>query len=137
MPLGIGCLVVEPGDDPPAGVAAEVIKAPYGDAGALAELARRCDVVTVELEGVPADALTWLAERVPVWPPPAAVAATADRLTEKQLLASAGISTAPWSGGRVAMAGGTLVKARRGGYDGRGQVLVGEGDDLRDLVNLG
>ena len=56
-PLGMRCLVVEPGDDPPAGVAAEVIKAPYGDAGALAELARRCDVVTVELEGVPVDAL--------------------------------------------------------------------------------
>ncbi len=136
-PLGIRCLVVEPGDDPPAGVAAEVIKAPYGDAGALAELARRCDVVTVELEGVPADALTWLAERVPVWPPPAAVAATADRLTEKQLLASAGIATAPWSAGRVAMPGGTLVKARRGGYDGRGQVLVPAGDDLALSSTLG
>ena len=129
--------MVEPGDDPPAAVAAEVIKAPYGDARALAELARRCEVVTVELEGVPVDALTWLAERVPVWPPPAAVAATADRLTEKQLLASAGIATAPWSAGRVAMPGGTLVKARRGGYDGRGQVLVPEGEDLALSSTLG
>jgi 5-(carboxyamino)imidazole ribonucleotide synthase len=58
-------------------------------------------------------------------------------LTEKELLASAGIATAPWSGGRVAMAGGTLVKARRGGYDGRGQVLVPEGEDLALSSTLG
>ena len=35
------------------------------------------------------------------------------------------------------MPGGTLVKARRGGYDGRGQVLVPAGDDLAISSTLG
>ena len=77
--------------------AAEVIAAAYDDAGALAELARRCDVVTVELEHVPVDGLAWLAERVPVRPSPAAVAVTQDRRSEKEALAAAGIATAPWA----------------------------------------
>ena len=67
-PLGIESWWWSLAPDPPAAVAAEVIQAPYGDPSALAELARRCDVVTVELEGVPIEALAWLAERVPVRP---------------------------------------------------------------------
>ncbi len=128
--LDIRLLVVEPAADPPAAVAAEILRAPYGDRKALAELARRCDVVTVELEGVPVAALEWLAERVPVRPGPAAIAVTQDRAAEKQMLAAAGIPAAPWATGRVAFDGGTIVKARRGGYDGRGQVLVAEGGDV-------
>ena len=145
-PLGIEVLVVEPSPDPPAAVAAEVIAAPYGDPAALAELARRCDVVTVELEGVPAEALAWLANRLPVRPGPAAVVATQDRLAEKQALAAAEVPTAPWAPGRRDFVGGTIVKARRGGYDGRSQerllpgaaaaaALAGLGED--DVISEG
>jgi 5-(carboxyamino)imidazole ribonucleotide synthase len=133
-PLGIDVVVVEPGLDPPAAVAAEVIQAPYGDASALAVLAQRCDVVTVELEGVPIEALAWLEDRVPVRPSVAAVAAAQDRLAEKELFAAAGIPTAPWAPGRVTFEGGTIVKARRGGYDGRSQEQAGPGHDLAALL---
>ena len=95
VPLGIRCVVVEPAPGPPAAAVAEVIAAPYDDPAALAELARRCDVVTVELEHVPAAALEWLAERVAVRPSPRAVATVQDRQTEKEALAAAGIPTAP------------------------------------------
>jgi 5-(carboxyamino)imidazole ribonucleotide synthase len=136
-PLGIRLVVVEPGDDPPAAAAAEVIRAAYGDPAALDDLARRCDVVTVELEHVPVDALAWLAERLPVHPSPDVVAITQDRAVEKCALADAGIETAPWAHGLVAFPGGTVVKARRGGYDGRGQVVVADGDDLQSAAHLG
>ena len=50
---------------------------------------------------VPIEALAWLAERVPVRPASAAVAAAQDRLAEKELFAAAGIATAPWAPGRA------------------------------------
>jgi 5-(carboxyamino)imidazole ribonucleotide synthase len=127
VPLGIDCVVVEPSPDPPAAVAADVIAAPFDDGAALAELGRRCDVVTVELEHVPVAALEWLAERVPVRPSPAAVAVAQDRQAEKEALAAAGIRTAPWAAPPVAFPRGTVVKRRFGGFDGRGQVVLAAG----------
>lgn len=120
-PLGIDCLVVEPGADPPAAPVAEVIAAPFDDPAALDRLARECDVVTVELEGVPTDALAELRHRVPVHPNPALVAMSADRLWEKQGLRALGIATAPFDAEASVPA---IVKTRRGGYDGRGQIRV-------------
>lgn len=127
IPLGVRCVVVEPASDPPAGRVADVIAAPYDDPGALAELARRCDVVTVELEGVPVDALAWLSEWVPVRPSAEAVAVAQDRLAEKRRFAALGIPTAPFApwpaetGSDVVPDGDAIVKTRRGGFDGRGQ----------------
>lgn len=133
-PLGIDVvLVAEPGADVTvvAGTGAEIVQGPFADPEVLAHLAERCDVVTVELEGVPIDALAWLSERVPVLPGVAPVATAQDRLAEKAVFATAGIPTAPWEAGRVAFEGGTIVKARRGGYDGRSQARVEPGADPR------
>ena len=127
LPLGVACVVVEPSADAPAAAVADVIQAPFDDERAWAELARRCDVVTVELEHVPIDALAWLAERVPVRPPPAAVQAAQDRRAEKEAFAAAGIATARWAHPAATFAAGTVVKRRFGGYDGRGQVVLGRG----------
>lgn len=127
LPLGIRCVAVEPAADPPVAAVAEVIAAPYDDPGALAELARRCDVVTVELEHVPVDGLAWLAERLPVRPSPEAIAVTQDRQAEKEALVAAGIATAPWASPPRPFPNGTVVKRRRGGFDGRGQVVLAPG----------
>jgi len=127
LPLGVACVVVEPSADAPAAAVADVIQAPFDDERAWAELARRCDVVTVELEHVPIGALAWLAERVPVRPPPAAVQAAQDRRAEKEAFAAAGIATARWAHPAATFAAGTVVKRRFGGYDGRGQVVLGRG----------
>jgi 5-(carboxyamino)imidazole ribonucleotide synthase len=135
VPLGMHCVVVEPAPDPPAAVAADVIAAPYDDAEALVELARRCDVVTVELEHVPVDGLAWLAERLPVRPSPAAVAVTQDRRSEKEALGAAGIRTAPWASPPRAFPNGTVVKRRLGGFDGRGQVVLGPGEPVDDVLD--
>jgi 5-(carboxyamino)imidazole ribonucleotide synthase len=126
-PLGVRCLVVEPAAGAPAGVAAEVITAPYDDRAALEALARRCDVVTIEVEHVPVASLEWLAERVPVRPAPAVVAVGQDRLEEKRLFRRLGLPTAAFaepgqlSGG---FAAGTILKRRTGGFDGRGQARL-------------
>lgn len=120
-PLGIDVMVVEPAPEPPTAKVAEVIAAPYDDRDALARLARQCDVVTVELEGVDTDALDALRSQVAVHPNPALVAMSADRLAEKRALRSLGIRTAPFDDEATVPA---IVKTRRGGYDGKGQVRV-------------
>ena len=126
-PLGVDCVVVEPAPDPPAGPVAQVIAAAYDDPAALAVLAT-CDVVTVELEGVPPAALAWLAERVPVRPNPDAITTSADRLLEKRLLRRLGIATAPFDD--EVTGAPAIVKSRRGGFDGRGNRLARTDDAL-------
>jgi 5-(carboxyamino)imidazole ribonucleotide synthase len=134
-PLGVRCLAVEPAPDPPAGACAEVIQARYDDGPALEELARRCDVVTVELEHVPVEALAWLAERLPVRPSPEAIAVTQDRQREKEALKRAGIATARWAAPPRPFAPGTVVKRRFGGFDGRGQVVLAPGQRVEDVLD--
>jgi 5-(carboxyamino)imidazole ribonucleotide synthase len=141
IPLGVRCVCVEPAEAAPAAVAADVIRADYGDRAALGELARRCDVVTVELEHVDVDALAWLAERVPVHPTPHIVATVQDRLLEKQELRRAGVATAPFAEPSACPSGfqrGTVVKRRLGGFDGRGQLRYdGPADTLAAADELG
>ena len=60
----------------------------------LAELAAHCAVVTYEFENVPVAAATALAGTVPVYPPPAALEVSQDRLVEKRFLNAHGIATA-------------------------------------------
>jgi 5-(carboxyamino)imidazole ribonucleotide synthase len=138
-PLGVACIGLEPTPDPPMAVAAEVIRAPYGDPGALAELADRCDVVTIEVEHVPVDALAWLADRVPVRPSPAVVSVTQDRWPEKQAFQRLGIDTAPFARPEDLSGGfdtGTIVKRRTGGFDGRGQVRLEAGAGAARLAEV-
>ena len=62
---------------------------------ALAELARRCDVVTFEFENVPLGAAHGLAGgATPLHPPARALEVAQDRLTEKNFLNGLGIATA-------------------------------------------
>jgi 5-(carboxyamino)imidazole ribonucleotide synthase len=141
IPLGVRCVCVEPADVAPAAVAADVIRADYGDHAALGELARRCDVVTVELEHVDVDALGWLSERLTVHPAPQIVATVQDRLLEKQALRRAGVATATFaepSACPTGYPGGTVVKRRLGGFDGRGQLRYdGSADALAAADELG
>jgi 5-(carboxyamino)imidazole ribonucleotide synthase len=58
---------------------------------------------------------------VPVRPSPELVAVSQDRLAEKRLFRSLGIATAPFDD-EVRPDAAAIVKTRRGGYDGRGQV---------------
>ena len=92
-----------------------------------------CDVVTVELEGVPVAVLDRLAAVTRVAPPARAVAVSQDRLVEKRHFRSIGIPTAPF----VDIADAApiadhpvIVKSRRGGYDGRGQVVIAAGGEI-------
>ncbi len=131
--LGLELVFLDPGGEPPAAAVGPVIRAAYDDPRALQELAARADVVTYEFENVPVGAAERVAAEVPVYPPVAALGHAQDRLQEKRLFESLDIPIAPWrpvdSAGDVARAAAELglpliLKTRRLGYDGKGQVAI-------------
>jgi 5-(carboxyamino)imidazole ribonucleotide synthase len=132
-PLGLRFRVLDPSPDAPAGRLAEHITAAYDDAPALARFAQGLDVITYEFENVPVQSARLLAQHGPVWPPPAALETAQDRLHEKTCFQQLGIPTprfAPISAqadlpAALAHTGlPAVLKTRRLGYDGKGQVVV-------------
>ncbi len=139
--LGLRVHVYCPETGPAFDVAAVRTIAAYEDEAALAAFAAAVDVITYEFENVPARTAAVLAARKPVRPDAAALAASQDRLVEKDFLTGLGILTAPYasvgSAEMLAQAAAQLgrpsiLKTRRLGYDGKGQVTVREGFDAAD-----
>ena len=138
--LGLKTHIFAPETDNPAfDVCAAKTVAAYDNEAALQAFAEAVDVVTYEFENIPAHTAELLAALRPVRPGPAALAASQDRLTEKDFLNDLGIATAPYrsveDAGALARAVGELgrpsiLKTRRLGYDGKGQVTIREGSDL-------
>jgi 5-(carboxyamino)imidazole ribonucleotide synthase len=115
-----------------AGVADRVVAAKFDDADAAAELARQCDVVTLEIEQIGVDALAAALRHAPVRPSPAILRVIQDRAVQKRWLTDQGIPIGEYhevrSEADLARAqrelGALFVKTCRGGYDGRSQARV-------------
>jgi len=132
-------IYVDEADSPASRVAATTTVADYLDRNALAEFARRVDVVTTEFENVPAETADALLQTgVRVAPSPNALAVAQDRFDEKSFFASMNIATPPFAAVasqaelEAALAEiGTpaILKTRRFGYDGRGQIRIGSAGD--------
>jgi len=119
-------------------VATRTSKGGFDDLAALAEFAASVDVVTYEFENVAVDTARHLARFVPVRPNARALEVAQDRLLEKRFIADLGIPVAPFravdgeSNVRAALsefAAPAILKTRRFGYDGKGQVGLAPGDD--------
>jgi 5-(carboxyamino)imidazole ribonucleotide synthase len=132
-PLGASCTVLEPTAGSSAAQVCGHIAGEFDDYQALYDLARASDVVTYEFENVPVASARWLAERVPVYPPPRALEVSQERLAEKQFFAALGIPTPPFAAveteadfrAAVAEIGlPAVLKTRRFGYDGKGQAVL-------------
>jgi 5-(carboxyamino)imidazole ribonucleotide synthase len=137
--LGFKCHVFAPSPDSPAfDVVHRVTCADYTDTAALDRFAADVDIVTYEFENVPAETATFLSARKAVLPDPQVLAITQDRLTEKSFVADLGIRTARFaqidSPAALTSALDTIgrpavLKTRRFGYDGRGQIMIRNGTD--------
>ncbi len=132
-PLGLRFLVLDAAADACAAQCAPLLRADYHDLDALAAFAARVDVTTFDFENVPADSAHWIAERVPVFPNPRALAVAQDRLAEKSLFRELGIAVPEFADvdSRAALDAaiariGTpcILKTRRLGYDGKGQFRI-------------
>lgn len=139
-PLGVRMRLFDPAPDSPAGQVAEHIVGQYSDYAALEQFAQGLDAITYEFENVPVEAARFLAERVPVYPPPQALSASQDRVDEKTFFQDQGIPTAPfkainsWEGleagiGELGLP--AVLKTRRMGYDGKGQAVLRSMEDAQ------
>lgn len=136
--LGYRAHIFEPSAQCPAGDVARHTAAAWDDRAALEAFAKTVDVVTLEFENVPVEAVAFLQTLVPVRPGANALEAAQDRAVEKRFLNDAGVETAPWAVvesladltaaldrlGRPA-----VLKTARFGYDGKGQAVIRDGDD--------
>ena len=102
------------------------------------ECLERYPVVTVEREAFPDSGLSARLAASDRCVARGALAVIPDRYTQKSMLDELGIATAPWRNldkvedlaDAAAEFGGVVVKARSGGYDGRGTWIISEGGDL-------
>ena len=145
-PLGLKCHIFAPkGDNPAFDVAAQRTEALYEDEAALAAFARSVAVVTYEFENVPARTAEILSALVPVLPNPRALETTQDRLIEKRFIRAQGLAVPEFEPvdkleglyhaveriGRP-----SVLKTRRFGYDGKGQVTIRPNTDLNEAWDL-
>jgi 5-(carboxyamino)imidazole ribonucleotide synthase len=138
--LGYRCHVLAPESDGPAAqVTSLATVAAYNDAAALERFAAAVDVVTLEFENLPVEALARLARARPVHPAPAVLAICQDRREEKAFLERIGVPIAPYVTVESAQAltpaltklgQPAILKSARLGYDGKGQVRIEAGSGL-------
>jgi 5-(carboxyamino)imidazole ribonucleotide synthase len=138
-PLGQRFLFVDPSRESCAAHVGELLLGAYDDEKTLTELARRSQVVTFEFENVDLGAARYLAGLVPVFPPPRALAVSQDRLVEKSFFTELGIATPPYravdtrpelDAAAAALGFPFVLKTRRFGYDGKGQMVVRDESDI-------
>jgi 5-(carboxyamino)imidazole ribonucleotide synthase len=108
--------------------------APLDDADAAEQLARGCDVITIEIEKVGIDALRAAGKHAPVHPGPEVLEIIQHRARQKDWLAKHKLPVGPYRtvntaaelerAARELGPGDFFVKAAQGGYDGRGQAQL-------------
>ena len=113
-------------------VADRVVAAKFDDADAAADLARHCDVVTLEIEQIGVDALAAAQRHAPVRPSADILAVVQDRSKQKAWLRRGGfpigeyrdVTTEAQLQAAARDLGSLFVKNCHGGYDGRSQARV-------------
>jgi 5-(carboxyamino)imidazole ribonucleotide synthase len=145
-PLGVDVVVLDPTPDCPAApVARDQVVGGFDDPEAFRELASRVDALTFEIELADSDLLDEVAEEfgLTVHPSPDTLRTIEDKLVQKRALDDAGVPVPPFrrvddeSDLREALAefGSVMLKARTGGYDGRGNVPVRDADEAADALD--
>lgn len=138
-PLGLEFIVLDPSADAGATPLSEHLHGDYDDQTLLAQLAEKADVVTYEFENVPAHVAQFLSEHTQVYPSADALAVAQDRLLEKNFFHEIDIPTARFAPvnnladlQQVMPEIGypAILKSRRMGYDGKGQVVLKSADEL-------
>ena len=143
-PLGIELVVSDPTPDAPAApVVRDQIVGDFDDSETLYELGERADYLTFEIELADPDILESVSEETgtPVHPHPETLRIIQDKLVQKRRLRDAGIPVPAFeavdSSDELETALDDLgypamLKAREGGYDGRGNILVEEPADVEE-----
>jgi 5-(carboxyamino)imidazole ribonucleotide synthase len=144
--MGYRILVLDPDPACPARFVVDgCIEAGWDDSREAANLARGCDVVTLEIEQISPRSMEAAASYAPVRPGGAMLAIIQDRVEQKDWLKRNGFPLGDYRAVRsldqlreavAALGGRCFCKSATGGYDGRGQGKVGftAGADVEDEI---
>lgn len=143
---GMKVIILDPTPNCPAGqVADEQIVAPYADTKAIEKLADKADVLTYEFENVDLNALEDVQDRVYLPQGTNLLYTTKNRLREKNFLRQAGVKTAPFMAVHTSaelkdavkkIGYPAVLKTSEGGYDGHGQEVLRNKDDLDKCASI-
>jgi 5-(carboxyamino)imidazole ribonucleotide synthase len=143
-PLGVEVVVSDPTPDCPAApVVRDQVVGDFDDERAIRELAERADYLTFEIELADPDAMERVSEATgtPVHPDPETLRLIQDKLVQKRRLREAGVpvpefravdSEAELREALDELGYPAMLKAREGGYDGRGNAPVESPDDVAE-----
>ena len=141
IPLGLEFAMYDRSRDVPGAAVADIVTGRFDDTRKLARFARGVDVVTFDWENVPVASARAIARIRPVWPPPRALEVAQDRLSEKRIFERLAIPVAPYAAvdtiadlerAIAALGAPGILKTRRLGYDGKGQVRIRRARDAAD-----
>lgn len=143
---GFRIAVLDPDEDSPCGQVADIkIIGEYGHLDSIKELADVSDVVTYEFENISAEALEWLCANAYVPQGSEVLEITQDRTKEKAAIQRAGCEVAPYAvittekdiyDNIEKLGYPAVLKTSRGGYDGKGQVVIKRGQDIKKAAQL-
>lgn len=146
--LNILVTVIDPGENPPAvQVGAKHIKAGLSDVVALEQLMNESDVVTWEIEHISVEAINQAKtnsknKEVIIQPDVETLAMIQDKLEQKKVLEKNGIKVAQFKDVDSCDSAidffnkcyqGVVLKTRRGGFDGRGNIVVRDASKFSEL----
>ncbi|PLS17030.1 5-(carboxyamino)imidazole ribonucleotide synthase [Bacillus sp. M6-12] len=137
---GFRIAVLDPAEGGPCSEVADIeIIGGYDDKTALKRLADVSDVITFEFENINSEALDWLQHHAYVPQGTELLRISQDRIQEKERINASGARTAPFFPiseltelyDRIETLGlPCVLKTARGGYDGKGQLVIRTKDDI-------
>lgn len=141
MELGCEIVILEKSQNTPSSnLAAEVLYGDWDNPEVLLKLAERVDVVSLENEFVDANSLKAVEDAGHIlYPSAKTIGLVQDKLIQKQTLADAGIALAPFAAinskqdivtAAEQLAWPLVLKARRNGYDGKGNATLHSAADI-------
>ncbi|MGY6208726.1 5-(carboxyamino)imidazole ribonucleotide synthase [Cytobacillus firmus] len=143
---GFRIAILDPAEDSPCGQVADIkIIGEYGHLDSIKKLADVSDVVTYEFENISAEALEWLCANAHVPQGSEVLEITQDRTKEKTAIQKAGCVVAPYAvittekdiyDNIEKLGYPAVLKTSRGGYDGKGQVVIKSGQDIKKAAEL-
>jgi len=127
------------------------IVADYDDLDKLIELAKECDVLTYEFENVDAQAINEVKKYTQVPQGTKALSVTQNRVSEKDFIEASGFKVVPhvvienifeYHRGVEKLGAPIILKTIRGGYDGKGQILIDDPEkvcyaEIEELLEQG
>jgi len=139
-------IVLDPTKNCPASkVGAEQIVADFKDASAIEELAKKCDIITYEIESGDSQVLKSLEETCEINPSPETLEIIQDKLVQKKFLAKNDIPVAEFREitskdeleSKINEFGlPVLLKTRTGAYDGRGNFKISTLDQIPEALQI-